>query len=397
MYCTWEEYEIRRRDHIKLNLMSSKHCFFFMLLLFSFTSCSAAIELGESNNDNHIVYLIENDAVNQYLSIVDYDNTDYSYTLINDYLSKTDYRKDRPRELVINLPKVNVNLIDRMILLKEGNSTLLRSHVDSSYCSFNISNLKPNKDYSIYVRDSLSGGVTNDVLLYSIEAKGKLRMLSVDGQRIENIRDLGGWNSSFGGILRYGLLIRGAEIQDNQDRFISEQGISTLINDLNVSVELDFGDYSTWSPLEDKDVEFIHGSDYQIVSYVNGLASVTERKKYYNCLHLIIHRLEEGKTVYFHCNAGADRTGTLAFIIEGLLGVSESDMSKDYELTSFSDPRYRNGESYCSLVSFINEKYEGTDINEKIYNMATASLECGGLGLSVEDVSVFRKLMICQR
>ena len=39
----------------------------------------------------------------------------------------------------------------------------------------------------------------------------------------------------------------------------------------------------------------------------------------------------------FHCAAGADRTGTLAFLISGLLGVSRDDLTKDFELTSFSD------------------------------------------------------------
>ena len=45
---------------------------------------------------------------------------------------------------------------------------------------------------------------------------------------------------------------------------------------------------------------------------------------------------ESNYPVYFHCNAGADRTGTLAFLIEGLLGVSYADTIRDFELTSFS-------------------------------------------------------------
>lgn len=59
---------------------------------------------------------------------------------------------------------------------------------------------------------------------------------------------------------------------------------------------------------------------------------------------------ESNYPVYFHCNAGADRTGTLAFLIEAVLGVSEEDVVKDYEITSFSSygARYRgkivNGE-----------------------------------------------------
>ena len=40
--------------------------------------------------------------------------------------------------------------------------------------------------------------------------------------------------------------------------------------------------------------------------------------------------------VYFHCYAGADRTGTIALILEALLGMSQSDIDKDYELTCFT-------------------------------------------------------------
>ena len=40
--------------------------------------------------------------------------------------------------------------------------------------------------------------------------------------------------------------------------------------------------------------------------------------------------------VYYHCYGGADRTGTLGFLINGLLGVSYSDLVIDFELTSYS-------------------------------------------------------------
>ena len=45
---------------------------------------------------------------------------------------------------------------------------------------------------------------------------------------------------------------------------------------------------------------------------------------------------EKNYPVYFHCVWGADRTGTLAFLINGLLGVSYEDLVKDYEMTTFS-------------------------------------------------------------
>lgn len=42
------------------------------------------------------------------------------------------------------------------------------------------------------------------------------------------------------------------------------------------------------------------------------------------------------KPTYFHCSAGADRTGVVALLCEAILGVSQSDCDKDYELSSFN-------------------------------------------------------------
>ena len=60
-----------------------------------------------------------------------------------------------------------------------------------------------------------------------------------------------------------------------------------------------------------------------------------------NIRHVVI--LWEKKTkkrsgdysLYFHCRIGADRTGTLAYLLEGILGVSKENRYRDYELTVF--------------------------------------------------------------
>jgi hypothetical protein len=46
--------------------------------------------------------------------------------------------------------------------------------------------------------------------------------------------------------------------------------------------------------------------------------------------------LAAGESIYIHCSHGADRTGTLAYLLEGLLGVSTEDRYEDYELTTLA-------------------------------------------------------------
>lgn len=39
--------------------------------------------------------------------------------------------------------------------------------------------------------------------------------------------------------------------------------------------------------------------------------------------------------IVFHCSAGADRTGTIGFLLNGFLGASYEDLAADFEITSF--------------------------------------------------------------
>jgi hypothetical protein len=60
---------------------------------------------------------------------------------------------------------------------------------------------------------------------------------------------------------------------------------------------------------------------------------------YYNMTRAAVkYAMEEivnGENIYFHCRIGTDRTGTVAYVLEGLLGVPEEDRIQDYELSFF--------------------------------------------------------------
>ena len=122
---------------------------------------------------------------------------------------------------------------------------------------------------------------------------------------------------------------------------------------------------------------------------------------------------ERNYPVYIHCNAGADRTGTVAFLINGLLGVSEADLIRDYELTSFSSVsglRYRseikNGDfteigvmkndydnfvAFGALMNAIKNNYgaEGGTLSYAIENFLTDYV-----GVSHEDIESLKRIMI---
>ena len=90
---------------------------------------------------------------------------------------------------------------------------------------------------------------------------------------------------------------------------------------------------------------------------------------------------------------GADRTGTLACILEALLGVSQNDIDKEYELSSFHTLRARNGNyqggtsDWVHMISAINS-FSGSTFRDKAVSFAIS------LGFSVDEINAFRTAMI---
>lgn len=203
-----------------------------------------------------------------------------------------------------------------------------------------------------------------------------------------NVRDLGGWACD-GGTVKYGLLIRGGRI--------SAADRSVLVGQLGVQHEIDLrgkegrdpsdGDVATESPLG-SDVWFTIAD--KAASYA--LTPVETWQLYLRC---VIDAVTHREPVYFHCTAGADRTGTLACVLEGLLGMSQSDIDKDYELTCFysgagtdARARRRNESEWKGLINAINA-ISGDTFRDKCMHFAV-----GTCGMSMADINAYRAAMI---
>lgn len=203
-----------------------------------------------------------------------------------------------------------------------------------------------------------------------------------------NVRDLGGWACD-GGTVKYGLLIRGGRI--------SAADRAVLVGEVGIRHDLDLrgregggsGDEPdmTESPLG-SDVWYTRTQHYAWYA----LTPVATWQTYFRC---VIDAVTHREPVYFHCTAGADRTGTLACMLEGLLGMSQSDIDKDYELTTFysgsgSDAiaRRRNESDWKGLINAINA-VSGDTFRDKCVHFAV-----GTCGISMADINAFRAAMI---
>ena len=190
------------------------------------------------------------------------------------------------------------------------------------------------------------------------------RVLNIDG--VINFRDLGGYKTEDGRIVKWGQLYRSAQL----DR-MSKQGVFDMAQmGIQVVVDLRFSDethkYPTitsavpdaemlsWHKELNEAVEGSHKQDTNFKSndiqrsWKDSLDSndpvkiretmrVNYPKKLYS--HQAIYRkmllrLGQGNLpLVFHCAAGKDRTGVAAALILGLLGVSDEQIVQDYLLT----------------------------------------------------------------
>lgn len=151
------------------------------------------------------------------------------------------------------------------------------------------------------------------------------RFIKVDG--VTNVRDIGGYSVP-GGRIRQQMLYRGARVAD-----ITDDGIKTL-HSLGIKNELELRfehahDYDH-SVLEQHGITL---RKYPIHAY-GGCFSDPAKPSIKELFTLLAD--ESNYPIYFHCAAGADRTGSVAFLIEAILGVYYKDMRDDYEITSMS-------------------------------------------------------------
>ena len=188
------------------------------------------------------------------------------------------------------------------------------------------------------------------------------RWIRVDGTT--NVRDAGGWKTEDGRRVKQGLLYRGGEM--NTHVCITEAGIDTMVNELGIRTDLDLRGEAvgvhTESPL---------GVEYCLLpfaAYDDFAANPINLKEVFEIL------ADENKyPLYYHCWGGADRTGTLAFMVGAILGVPEDDLYLDYEFTTISiwrGIRCRSGEGMQGLVKGIAPY--GANVKERAENFLRA-------------------------
>lgn len=177
--------------------------------------------------------------------------------------------------------------------------------------------------WKVYVKEMPK--VVSEV--YSFKTKKGIRTINLPG--VSNVRDLGGKKVP-GGTIRQGLLYRSSNM-DN----ITPEGKRIALKDLKLKTEFDLRRTNELqtngkSPISSK-VKYYNLSG----TYYKWLWR-SELDKYTISQEMRILANRKNYPLDFHCMVGRDRTGTLAYVVGGLLGLSQKELFKDYEMTFFS-------------------------------------------------------------
>ena len=165
---------------------------------------------------------------------------------------------------------------------------------------------------------------------------------------MHNVRDLGGWKAENGKKINFDKIIRGGRTNAFEDYpYYTDEGYDVLTKSLGIKGEIDLrnsGDnYGQTHNFINEEYPYLLAPlsiDAEILPDFKQTEPVARRfnSNMPSTIKSIFSFLadETNYPVYVHCNAGADRTGTICMVIEGLLGVSVNDIYKEFELTSFS-------------------------------------------------------------
>lgn len=227
-----------------------------------------------------------------------------------------------------------------------------------------IKDFETEKEYFWYVQLTLADGriEKSEITSAILGMTDGPYVIEIDG--VGNARDIGGLMTESGRRIKSGLLYRSGEMDSTTSVKITEAGIKTAINDLKIKTDLDL---RKPEQIPDTSLKEKVSPLGQGIKYINYPAMEYSIKGDNNESEIMrVFADINNYPIIFHCVWGADRTGTVAYLLEMLVGVNEEDRIKDYELTGSRD-RYYGG--FSSMVSNIDKNIAGKTAQEKAYNI----------------------------
>lgn len=195
-------------------------------------------------------------------------------------------------------------------------------------------------------------------------------------ERLHNFRDLGGYPTEDGQVVRWGRLFRSDSLGKLRDADVArfqDLGITTVI-DLRYPWEIDAkGRVPHHESLTYHNLSIEHrpydqaalGPEIEIGPYLAERFTEVATDGVEEIRQALEVIAEAGGPTVFHCAAGKDRTGLLAALVLTLLGVSDEQIIEDFALTELATERF---------VADWHAAYPGKELTWPGYGRAPAEV-----------------------
>lgn len=209
------------------------------------------------------------------------------------------------------------------------------------------------------------------------------RFLTVDG--VYNLRDVGGWRTADGKTIKQGLLYRGCELDGAvEEKYrITPDGVNTMLSVLGIKTDMDLRsptDNSYGTDALGASVKHIY---YDAPNYSGIFDNPEPIRKVFSDL-----ADQSNYPIYLHCTYGQDRTGTICYLLGAILGMDESSMMKEYQLSAFHHSDVSMDWMY-KFVGRING-LPGGNVNEKIERWLLS------IGVTSEEIVSIREIFLSE-
>ena len=222
---------------------------------------------------------------------------------------------------------------------------------------------------------------TNADEVVALDKKGKLKKMGHVGRKLHRLLKQGGKID-----LKKDRLVKRECYAPGKKRFTEQQRLDILAR-YGIKSDIDLRRPSecygmTGSPLGDT----VKWFNYSYSAY-GGLYSPNGTNSTRNVFRVFLN--PQNYPIDFHCIGGADRTGTVAFLLEALLGVDENNLYMDYLFTGFSgvvsDKSHRG--KIEEVAKFLR-KHPGETLAQK------AEAYFKNLGFTQRDIDSLRDFLL---
>lgn len=226
------------------------------------------------------------------------------------------------------------------------------------------------------------------------------RLLRAGG--VYNLRDLGGWKGLGGRKVRQNMVFRSAGLRASAkqkggaliggtyspgETRITPLGIATLRDEFGIKTDLELRNNQEaacmTSSILGPGVSWVH-VPFAAYDFIDN--PVRGREPFLKIFRTFLDKANY--PILFHCSGGRDRTGTLAFVLNGLLGVDGDDLCRDWEATAFTEDSLKFGPDRLGRLLKYLGNVGGNSVAEQCERYA---LSCG---VTKDEIAKFREIML---